>query len=602
MLSTFTILSLLAYNTINVVLEKNLVNRKTPDSILLRKVFTSPVPADIDDEDAKMATMRSGISGAHRNTLIQVYDYKPDGGVVPLVNNEFDVPGKIPFEVQKIATDMLLTAVSEANVDAIRKGKRFTHKGVDYHLISQEFPLDRMGRMGEVILLTNIDSSLKETRDKFITAWGLFALTINVAPVAKLTRQVRAGQSAKPAWWAPQSIEDLASQLNLDKAANDQYRNEVALERKMVEIAPVMLVRCKLPKLGKQAIFTYVNPAVKDQLGWPVLIGQPLNTIVPPLYGGYHTWLGLYDENLKRDVGMASCPLHNHKSRVVEAVRPVQAITAIGEVIDVLLSVQLLDPDEDGSLNFAGTMIDVSPLVKAREAEAEARKVAEDATTSLTKNLVMWRHDLMTAVKGSYDSLRRMELSGFEPPESHANAWNLSVKKAKNTYDLLEQTREALTVDLKSSLKISPVPLKTIWEDIQFDFTQYNVLTPDDAADISIAVDYQQFKRALYNLINNGIRYSHPPNELINISIQIKGSQCVFLVEDNGIGIAPEDQGRILTGAMGVEARLRSDIDGNGLGLESARRIAEAHGGKCKLLQSALDHGSIFAISFLVAK
>jgi signal transduction histidine kinase len=556
--------------------------------------------------------MRGGISGAHRNTLVQVYDYKLDGGVVPLVNNEFDVPGKIPFEVQKIATDMLLVAVSEGKVEDIRKGERFNHKGVDYHVISQEFPLDRKGRMGEVILLTNIDSSLKETRDQFIaaktttflwvTAWGIFALVINVSPVNGLTRQVRAGQAAKTAWWAPQPIEDLATQLNLDKAANDRYREEVALERKMVEIAPVMLVRCKLPKLEEQAIFTYVNPAVKDQLGWPVLIGQPLNTIVPPQYGGYHTWLGLYDEDLKRDVGMASCPMHNHKSRVVEAVRPVQAITAIGEVIDVLLSVQLLEPDEDGSLNFAGTMIDVSPLVKAREAEAEARKAAEDATTSLTKNLVMWRHDLMTAVKGSYDSLRRMELSGFEPPESYANAWNLSVKKAKNTYDLLEQTREALTVDLKSSLKIAPVPLKTIWEDIQFDFTQYNVLTPDDAVDISIAVDYQQLKRALYNLINNGIRYSHPPNELINISIQIKGNQCVFLVEDNGIGIAPEDQGRILTGAMGVEARLRSDIDGNGLGLESARRIAEAHGGKCKLLQSALDHGSIFAISFLVSK
>jgi signal transduction histidine kinase len=248
----------------------------------------------------------------------------------------------------------------------------------------------------------------------------------------------------------------------------------------------------------------------------------------------------------------------------------------------------------EGRPAMLGISFDVDELI-------QARKTAEDAKKSLEQNLIMWRHDILTAASGPNDMLNMMVAGGFIPPDEFKGLWNIAIKKAKSAYELISQTREALTTDLKSSLNIGKVPIKTVWEDIKIDYSEYNVIVPNDVDDIAIAVDYQQFKRALYNLINNGIRYSNPPNEVVSISAMLKGGQCVFLVEDNGVGIAEEDQGKVLQGVLGIAARLRSDIEGNGLGLESSRRIAEAHDGKCRLLRSALGHGSIFAISFPVS-
>jgi signal transduction histidine kinase len=245
----------------------------------------------------------------------------------------------------------------------------------------------------------------------------------------------------------------------------------------------------------------------------------------------------------------------------------------------------------EGKASVLGISLDVDELVKAR-------KMAEHATKSLEQNLMMWRHDILSAASGANDMLKMMTSQGFEPPDKFRGLWSIAVKKSNSTYELIEQTREALTTDLKSSLKLAPVPIGAIWEDIKIDYTQYNVTVPNVVDEITISVDYQQFKRALYNLINNGIRYSNPPNEVVSISAMLKGGQCVFLVEDNGIGIAEDDQSKVLQGTLGIAARLHSDIDGNGLGLESSRRIAEAHGGKCRLLRSTLGQGSIFAISF----
>ena len=399
LLLTFAVFAAELYNDVEKDLTRDAIARKTPDSLLLKKVFTSPVPSAVSDEYVRRRIIRDALNGSHRNTLVSVYDTR-NGDRELIEDNSAEIKNRVPRAAADSAIGILQSWQADDKPFRLTEGAVFTSGGTKYHMIGRRFLLRSTddAEFGEVVFVTNIDARIAPVRNTLIRGvtnttlavgfWGVFAIAINVTPLLQITRQIKRGQSIKVSWWAPIQFEWLAEQLRIDRAANEQYRKEVAIGQTMIEIAPVMLVRCKLPKLGKQAIFTYVNPAVQHQLGWTGLIGQPLNTIVPPSYGGYHTWMGLRDDDLGRDIGMGSCPMHGHKSRVVDAVRPVKAVTAIGETIDVLLSVAILPPDEDGSLNFAGTMIDVSRLIAAQRAAEEYAAIAKSVINGISDAII----------------------------------------------------------------------------------------------------------------------------------------------------------------------------------------------------------------------
>jgi light-regulated signal transduction histidine kinase (bacteriophytochrome) len=79
------------------------------------------------------------------------------------------------------------------------------------------------------------------------------------------------------------------------------------------------------------------------------------------------------------------------------------------------------------------------------------------------------------------------------------------------------------------------------------------------------------------NLIANGIKYAKAGEEpRIHISASAIGLECVFSVEDNGIGIAPEYHERV----FGVFKRLQSEGTGTGIGLAITKAAVERWGGR----------------------
>lgn len=597
-LASFLVMSFLMYLSIAGALEQSIVDRKTPDSILLQKVFTNPVPVDVDDEYVKSRIIRDAI-GEYENTLTSVYRRRTDGERQLIADNSKDMRSKVSEKAQKYALDKVLEWESEAENDKLPSGFRFRLDGIDYHLIGQRFPLDRGERIpqGEVLLVTNLDTTIAKPKRIFIEtgihtaiivlAWSAIGVLINVAPTVKLTRQIAYGLPIKVAWWAPPQVAALAQQLAEDREANerfrsevDQYKKDVAMERRMVELAPTMLVRCKLPKMGKQAIFTYVNPAVSDQLGWAGLIGQPLNTIVPKQYGGYHTWAGLYDEELGREVGMSKCPMHNHNSRIVGSVRPVKAVTAIGVEIDVMLSVQLLPPDEDGSLNFAATMVDVTSLFEAREAERAAREEAEARRETMAVELQGFNHDVKNAIGGilkMYKSLER-SLEKREAKSAFTERENQYLDRilvsATRLHRLNEGMREVRRLDQR---KLGDYTPWEIFDAVRRDFTDTNVAWQQQES-FKVVCDIDKVSvNVVSNLIQNAKIYCGP-TPVIQVRAEVDGKFGVFAVTDNGPGIPEEKQSVVFD--LGAGSRLNATIEGTGMGLYQAKKTIESFGGK----------------------
>jgi signal transduction histidine kinase len=96
-------------------------------------------------------------------------------------------------------------------------------------------------------------------------------------------------------------------------------------------------------------------------------------------------------------------------------------------------------------------------------------------------------------------------------------------------------------------------------------------------------------------LLDNAVKYS-PEGGEIECSLDEHDGRAVFTVRDSGIGIAPEDMGRLFTRFGRLVTRDNSHIPGAGLGLYLAREHARRMGGDITV-ESRPAVGSAFTLS-----
>lgn len=117
---------------------------------------------------------------------------------------------------------------------------------------------------------------------------------------------------------------------------------------------------------------------------------------------------------------------------------------------------------------------------------------------------------------------------------------------------------------------------------------------------ITVMADPELLELAVGNLISNAAKYcKEKPRILVKLSMTPTGDHALIVVEDNGIGIPVEDQGRIFDRFYTVDKAHSRRLGGSGLGLSIVRTIVEKHFGKV-WVQSVLGEGSVFTIQIPV--
>ena len=132
---------------------------------------------------------------------------------------------------------------------------------------------------------------------------------------------------------------------------------------------------------------------------------------------------------------------------------------------------------------------------------------------------------------------------------------------------------------------------------------QKNVELIQQEGDCIITGSYLLLYRAVYNLVENAIKYNHSGGKVtvnIHLSEEITDTSTsvnyVFLeVSDTGIGIPPEYQEKIFTPFFRVDKSRSRAMGGAGLGLALVREIVRQHNGQVKVLESS-KKGSVIAI------
>ncbi|HMJ55924.1 MAG TPA: PAS domain S-box protein [Polyangiaceae bacterium] len=115
-----------------------------------------------------------------------------------------------------------------------------------------------------------------------------------------------------------------------------------------------------------------------------------------------------------------------------------------------------------------------------------------------------------------------------------------------------------------------------------------------DAEVTAVIVDAGRVKQILYNYLSNAIKFTENGGN-VSVHVSAAGSKHFRIdVVDSGVGIAPENLGRLFVEFQQLDGSTAKKYQGTGLGLALTKRIVDAQGGRVEV-QSTPGQGSTFS-------
>src|SRR5688572_647070 len=108
--------------------------------------------------------------------------------------------------------------------------------------------------------------------------------------------------------------------------------------------------------------------------------------------------------------------------------------------------------------------------------------------------------------------------------------------------------------------------------------------------------DADELKAAVWNLIDNAVKYSPERVKVRVILEEAEGQKLAVKVVDTGVGISPGELKRIFTRFYRIPASVAMRVKGSGLGLFIVRSVAKKHGGRAFAESTGTGQGSTFTI------
>jgi signal transduction histidine kinase/CheY-like chemotaxis protein len=125
-----------------------------------------------------------------------------------------------------------------------------------------------------------------------------------------------------------------------------------------------------------------------------------------------------------------------------------------------------------------------------------------------------------------------------------------------------------------------------------------NTLIVDCPAEIgTLHSDLTKMRQALLNLLSNAAKFTHEGSVRLAVTRtpEADGEWLTFSVTDSGIGISPEQVGRLFQDFVQADSSTTRKYGGTGLGLAITRKFCQMLGGEVTVA-SELGTGSTFAI------
>jgi len=114
----------------------------------------------------------------------------------------------------------------------------------------------------------------------------------------------------------------------------------------------------------------------------------------------------------------------------------------------------------------------------------------------------------------------------------------------------------------------------------------------------TLTSDRRRVEQILLNLLGNAVKFTERGE--VSLSCGLEQGRVVFSVRDTGIGIQPEDLGRLFKPFHQIDSGLTRQHEGTGLGLAICKRLAERLGGAIHV-ESCWGQGSTFTVTLPIS-
>jgi two-component system, OmpR family, phosphate regulon sensor histidine kinase PhoR len=249
-------------------------------------------------------------------------------------------------------------------------------------------------------------------------------------------------------------------------------------------------------------------------------------------------------------------------------------------------------------------------LAEARSAAEAERERAERADQSQRELIVNLSHELRTPIASIRAHVESLTMRDGIPLDPEVVRYLEVVARETERLSALVDDLLAVARAEAGELKLTVIPVSVVqvvrhvhealgpMARSQRRVTLLERL-PDRGLPLVLA-DPDRLTQVMMNLVRNAVTYT-PEGGLVSIEAAPDGSAHVALaVADTGIGIAPEDLGRVFERFYRTDASRARSTGGFGLGLSIARDLVEAMGGTIAV-ESEVGAGSRFTVRLPVA-
>ena len=214
-------------------------------------------------------------------------------------------------------------------------------------------------------------------------------------------------------------------------------------------------------------------------------------------------------------------------------------------------------------------------------------------------------HELKTPVASirlHLETLQRREL-----PESRKQEfYRLMLKDADRLTDTIEQVlragragdkragKEKVDVDFGQLVRDCVEAIRNRYH-LQSDVLRYQELAANGGG-VHVRGSQEDLRTAVSNVLDNAVKYS---GDHVDVEVRLEaadGKRVMLSVEDQGVGIPPEDLKRIFRRFYRITHRSLTQVKGTGLGLFIVKSIAKKHGGTAFALSEGEGYGATVVI------
>ena len=235
-------------------------------------------------------------------------------------------------------------------------------------------------------------------------------------------------------------------------------------------------------------------------------------------------------------------------------------------------------------------------------AELETAKIeAENANMAKSKFLARMSHEIRTPINAIF-GMNEMILRESKEPAIR--------KYASDAKDASEILLSLINEILDSSkiesgmMELVPVNYKlgSLLNDI---YNMMNVRAKEKKLELIFDIDPnmpkeyygddKRIRQILINLLNNGVKYTNKGQIVLKITCDIEGDIATlhYSVKDTGIGIKPEDVGKLYDEFKRIDLRRNRNVEGTGLGMNIAQQFLKLMGSELNI-KSEYEKGSEF--------